>query len=92
MDIKKLKPIFRFGEKDLIDWFEISTYDSLTVIQNGLKNEVGVSPFNIYISVVGKNSYNSASKIFKDWWNGLDIEEEKIGDNVYHRAIFHNNR
>lgn len=98
-DIEKLNPIFNMG-MDVIEYFVINILDHSASIRSGLKyaDDEILSPFNLDLVIITNIGLkkNGLEKIllneFSEWWNSLNIKEEKLGEVIYQRLPFDENQ
>ena len=68
--ILKLRPQFKFGQMNMVDWFEINEGAGFFSIRSGLRHADGEtkSPFYYEKSIGGKNAKKESLKDFNNWW------------------------
>lgn len=68
--ILKLKPEFKYGYQNMVDWFEITQGDSFISIKNGLRHaDTNIkSPYYYEELTMGKNHVKTSLVKFSEWW------------------------
>lgn len=74
--IKKLRPSFKFGRMEMIDWFEINSSDSFYSIRSGLRNADGEtkSPYYYESYTVGRGAKKIEIEKFTKFWDSINKE------------------